>query len=118
SDSRLPISALAGKSVLAIAGIGNPVAFFSQLAEVGARVIPQEFSDHHAFGVDDVARILGRGEQFDYVVCTLKDAVKLGPLWPPGAPALWYVSLAVRFESGEAELEDLLMRPRGRIDVA
>jgi tetraacyldisaccharide 4'-kinase len=43
-------------------------------------------------------------------VCTLKDAVKLGPLWPRGAPALWYVSQRVVVERGERVLADALGR--------
>jgi tetraacyldisaccharide 4'-kinase len=34
------------------------------------------------------------------VVCTLKDAVKLAPLWPPSALPLWYVSQRAEVEHG------------------
>ncbi|CAA9291531.1 MAG: hypothetical protein AVDCRST_MAG11-147, partial [uncultured Gemmatimonadaceae bacterium] len=37
-------------------------------------------------------------------VCTLKDAVKLAPLWPRGAGALWYLSQRVTVERGADEL--------------
>ena len=43
-------------------------------------------------------------------MCTLKDAVKLGPLWPRGGPTLWYVSQRVTVERGERVLEDSLGR--------
>ena len=36
----------------------------------------------------------------DWLVCTLKDAVKLGPRWPRLAPPLWYVSQHVMVERG------------------
>jgi tetraacyldisaccharide 4'-kinase len=34
------------------------------------------------------------------VICTLKDAVKLGGLWPREGEPLWYVSQRVEFERG------------------
>ncbi|MDO8503038.1 MAG: tetraacyldisaccharide 4'-kinase [Gemmatimonadaceae bacterium] len=108
---------LAGKRVLAVAAVGNPAAFFVQLESLGARVDGRSFPDHHAFTRDDVATILETAATCDYVICTLKDAVKLGPLWPAGNTALWYVSLAVGIESGGSAIDRLLMRLRGRIDV-
>ena len=44
----------------------------------------------------------------EWVVCTLKDAVKLGPLWPRLAPPLWYVSQQVMVERGVGGLEHIL----------
>ena len=53
----------------------------------------------------DLAR---RGRAADLVVCTLKDAVKLGPLWPREAAPLWYVSQRVTIERGWEELDRVL----------
>ena len=47
-------------------------------------------------------------EQAAFVVCTLKDAVKLAPLWPRGGPSLWYLTQQVILERGRAEMERLL----------
>ena len=104
------IGALTGARVLGVSGIGDPRAFEAQLQQAGARVEPAAYSDHHAFTEADVARLVRRAEQVDRVVCTLKDAVKLGPLWPRQAPALWYVSQRVTVERGGSVLEDLLDR--------
>ena len=60
-----------------------PSRSFAQLRSLGAVVTPMALPDHHAFTAarraesarDDVSG-------FECVVCTLKDAVKLGPLWP------------------------------------
>jgi tetraacyldisaccharide 4'-kinase len=41
------------------------------------------------------------------VVCTLKDLVKLGPLWPGPSP-LWYVSQRVDVETGADALDAVL----------
>lgn len=117
SAGALPVDVIGGKSLTAIAAVGNPRAFFKQLEAKGAIVRPVEFPDHHAFTAVDVARILDLATGCDYIICTLKDAVKLEHLWPAGSAPLWYVSLAVHIESGEAEIDELLMRLKGRIDV-
>jgi tetraacyldisaccharide 4'-kinase len=99
---------LNGARVLAAAAIGNPRAFAAQLAMFGARIALAAERDHHAFSADDAAVLAHRAEGFDYVVCTLKDAVKLGPLWPREAPPLWYLSQRVEVESGADQLERIL----------
>ena len=107
---RIPVSMLAGKRIVAIAAIGNPRAFFDQLSGLGAIVTPRSFPDHHAFSREDIDAAIQTDDPVDYIVCTLKDAVKLAPLWPAGAKPLWYVSLAVRVERGDSVIDALLMR--------
>ncbi|MEO8575542.1 MAG: tetraacyldisaccharide 4'-kinase [Gemmatimonadales bacterium] len=114
---RMPAPMIAGKNVLGIAAVGNPSAFFRQLNSLGATLTPMAYPDHHDFTAAEIGEISRKSADFDYVVCTLKDAVKLGPVWPASNPPLWYVSLAVLVESGEAEIDDLLMRLKGRIAV-
>jgi tetraacyldisaccharide 4'-kinase len=110
---RLDTTVLREKRVLAVAAIGSPRAFFRQLEEVGARLVTLEFPDHHAFTLSDIAEITDRAGACDYVVCTLKDAVKLGPQWPADAGPLWYVSLSVNVERGEAAIGEILSRLDG-----
>lgn len=105
SGHREPLSWLAGREVTAVAAIGAPDAFFAQLAAQGAVVAPLAFPDHHAFDAADVARIASSGASRAGVVCTLKDAVKLGPLWPSSGPPLWYVSQRAVVERGGAALD-------------
>lgn len=102
--------ALAGARVLAVSGIGDPRAFEDQLRAAGAEVDTAAFADHHAYTSADADALAGRARAVDRVVCTLKDAVKLGPRWPRGAPTLWYVSQRVTVERGEGVLEDSLGR--------
>ncbi len=104
----MPVSAIAGKRILAIAAIGNPGAFFRQLESLGASVVPLRFPDHHAFTSRDVRKIANFMGGLDFVVCTLKDAVKLAPIWPAGEAPLWYVSMSVEAVSGEAALDEML----------
>lgn len=112
-ERKLEMRALRGKSVLAIAAIGNPRAFFRQLETCGARVVQQEFTDHHSFTRAEIEKLASRSSQFDYVLCTLKDAVKLGVEWPADASPLWYVSLSVNVDSGEAAIDEIFSRVAG-----
>lgn len=104
------LNSIRSKRVLAVAALGNPEAFFRQLEAAGAHVTRMRYRDHHAFSADDVARITSAGVRHDHVICTLKDAVKLGPIWPDGQAPLWYVSLSVEVESGAAVLDEMLTR--------
>jgi tetraacyldisaccharide 4'-kinase len=106
-SSGVDASVIRGESVLAISGIGNPDAFNAQLAARGARVVAQVFRDHHRFTTVEAAALAARATQFDRAICTLKDAVKLGPLWPGPSP-LWYVSQRVVVEQGGDALDAVL----------
>lgn len=106
STDVLPLAALAGRDVRAVSGIGDPDAFHAQLRALGARVDAYVWPDHHEFSDADVARVAAvpRGA---LVICTLKDAVKLAPRWPPPTP-LWYLSQQVIVDRGEGGVERVL----------
>lgn len=106
----LPVDVLAGCQVLAISAIGAPGPFARQLESLGAVVSSASFPDHHAFTAQDAAVLAARAAEVDRAVCTLKDAVKLAPLWPRHAPPLWYLSQAVEVERGAAPLHEALRR--------
>lgn len=112
SGAARDVSALGGVRVLAVSGIGAPEAFAAQLAGAGAQVTPVTYGDHHAYSADDARVLAARAqtEGFALVVCTLKDAVKLAPLWPRQGPPLWYLSQAVSVERGGEVLTALLDR--------
>ena len=107
-SERRPIASLNGERVTAVAAIGDPSAFFRQLAAHAAEVREVSWRDHHRFTASDVARIVAESHGSARVVCTLKDAVKLRDLWPRTAPALWYVSQRVIVERGVGGIEQLL----------
>ena len=69
-----------GKTVHAIAGIGNPARFFHQLSDLGLTIIEHAFSDHHAFSSADFVAF-----QNDTLLLTEKDAVKCVSLSLPNA---------------------------------
>ena len=67
----VPLSALAGKRVHAVAGIGDPERFFDMLRGHGIAVVPHAFGDHHRYNAGD----LRFGSDLP-VLMTEKDAVK------------------------------------------
>ncbi len=70
-EEQMELSELIGKRVHAVAGIGNPHRFFSQLEQLGLVVEAHPFPDHHAYSADDF-----QFAKDDIVLMTEKDAVK------------------------------------------
>ena len=71
NQNTVELKAFAGKQVHAIAGIGNPKRFFSQLKSLGINPTTHAFADHYAYKPEDI----------DFkddlpVLMTEKDAVK------------------------------------------
>lgn len=105
-----PLGMLAGRSVAAFCGIGNPEGFRRTLDQCGYRTaVFREFADHHRFGPRDVESLdaWAGSAPVDAVVCTGKDLVKLSRPAIGGRP-LWAVTIAVGFRQGCAELEERL----------
>lgn len=106
--SRSPNPADGAGRVLAVSAIGDPAAFLQQLRQGGRDATPLPFADHHAFTARDVQRIIAAAATCTSVVCTLKDAVKLGPIWPGDAVPLWYLPQSVVPRDGAAALDALV----------
>ncbi len=72
---------LAGRKVLAFAGIGRPEKFFATLAELGAEITEtRAFPDHHPYRATELRDLRERAHGLDAVlVTTEKDAVRLAP---------------------------------------
>ncbi|HEX3534332.1 MAG TPA: tetraacyldisaccharide 4'-kinase [Gemmatimonadaceae bacterium] len=104
----LPLHALRGADLTAIAAIARPESFFRQLTELGAVVRPHSFADHHAFTRKEARYLAAQASSSDFVVCTLKDAVKLESMWPAEAGSLWYVSQRLKIEDGQANIDRML----------
>jgi tetraacyldisaccharide 4'-kinase len=112
-----PLASIRGVRVLAIAGVGNANAFGDQVRDAGALVRMRGFPDHHPFTEADARALASDLSPGEMALCTLKDAVKLLPLWPREAPPIGYVSQAVIVEeNGEAidAILDLVMHTRLR----
>jgi tetraacyldisaccharide 4'-kinase len=99
-----PIEQFAGRTVNAVAAIGNPVRFFDLLRGAGIRVIAHSHPDHARLGPAD----LEFDDGFDVFV-TEKDAVKLDRR---RHAACWYVPVDVRLPEAEAWLDRLETRLR------
>jgi tetraacyldisaccharide 4'-kinase len=104
----LPLHVVNGAELMAIAAIANPESFFKQLTELGAIVRPHAFPDHHAFNRREARALADSAMSSDFVVCTLKDAVKLESVWPPQAGSLWYVSQRLKIEEGQGHIDKML----------
>ncbi len=72
---------LAGRKVLAFAGIGRPEKFFATLAELGAELAEtRAFPDHHPYLAAELRELRARAQALDAIlVTTEKDAVRLAP---------------------------------------
>lgn len=111
SVARHPVSWLRGQRLSVVSGIGDPTSFEAQIAAAGGLLGPvRRFPDHHSYTSADVAQLVRDAEGSSGVICTLKDAVKLGPLWPREAPVLWYLSQSVVVERGADVLDRALTR--------
>ena len=87
-----PAEVLAGRRVLAFAGIGRPQGLADTLSEAGAEVVDSRwFPDHHVYTRADLQQVVAAAEAAEAVpATTAKDATKL----PPDAP-VWVVEAAM-----------------------
>ncbi len=71
--------ALAGRRVLAFAGMGRPDKLFVTLSAAGAELVGREvFADHHRYRRSEVEGLLARAARADALcITTTKDAVRL-----------------------------------------
>ena len=90
---QLPLDAFAGRTVHAVAAIGNPRGFFELLEAHKLTVIPHAFADH--------AHLSRKELEFGdahAVIMTEKDAVKCEKIAPANS---WYLTVAVEIAAGE-----------------
>ena len=104
-----PLASLAGREVVALAGIARPERLAATLARAGAVVRDAlHFPDHHPYGADDIAAVV-RTARAAAVVTTEKDLAKLGGA--PGLESLRALRVGLEVERGEALVELLAGRP-------
>ncbi len=100
--------AIAGKKVLAFAGIGRPEKFFASLEQLGCDVAARvSFPDHHAYDVDEIMQLVEKAAAGGAIpVTTAKDAARL----PADArPMIQVLKAGVSF--AEPEALDALLQP-------
>lgn len=93
-----------GKLLHAVAGIGHPSRFFSQLNALGLKVTEHPFPDHHAYQPHEL-----QFEDAGEILMTEKDAVKCAAFAPDNA---W--ALVVDAEADAALGEKVLEKIRNR----
>jgi len=98
-SERVALPALAGKRIVAAAGIGNPGRFFAMLRAAGLDVAELALPDHHDFLDDPFARL-----DADLILITEKDAVKCGQIENlKNDPRLWVVPVTAQLDAALAE---------------
>ncbi|HEX7966015.1 MAG TPA: tetraacyldisaccharide 4'-kinase [Gammaproteobacteria bacterium] len=104
---RKPLSASAGQSVHAVAGIGNPEQFFATLRAAGLTVDGRALPDH----AQPLPADLEFGDKLP-VFMTEKDAVKCAGMT---LPRHWYLEAAAEFDAAEAVrlLDDITRKLKG-----
>lgn len=72
---------LAGRRLLAFAGIGRPEKFFASLRQIGAEPLAcRAFADHHRYRPDELAALRAEAARLDArLVTTEKDLLRLPP---------------------------------------
>ena len=100
------LSELNGCKVIAFCGIGNSNAFFELVASLGADIVERVvWPDHHAYSAEDVHALqekVASREHIDFVICTMKDLVKLQVANLSGKPLVALrISMAFQ-EEGES----------------
>jgi tetraacyldisaccharide 4'-kinase len=111
-QQRVPLSVLAetmaGKRIVAAAGIGNPARFFAMLHAAGLAIRELPLPDHHDF-MDDPFQ----GLDADLILITEKDAVKCRQLEHlNNDPRLWVVPVAAQIDPALAAY--IVEKCRGR----
>ncbi len=112
--------ALAGRDVLAFAGIGRPEKFLATLGTIGARVATSRaFPDHHPYADGELRNLLREAEAAGLILATTeKDAVRL-PAWFRREAGERLVVLPVTLAfADEAALDALLAQVKVRYAVS
>lgn len=96
---------LAGGTIAAVAGIGNPDRFFDHLRSLGLEFRPHAFPDHHPFTAEDLQRL-----DAEWVLMTEKDAIKCARF---ADDRMWMLPVRAEVECGL--LEAVLKRIESRM---
>lgn len=101
---------LAGQTVAAFCGIGNPPAFRRTLTNLGYHVVAwREFPDHYAYTREDLQSLSDWSAEYRAAafLCTEKDLVKIG-VSRIGPTPLWAVRIGLEIMAGRETLESRL----------
>ena len=105
-------ASLAGRRVLAFAGIADPGKFFATLEACGIpAAVRRRFPDHHPYGPREIAELVATAEQEGLVLTTTeKDMARLGGEPAAKTLALMAVPLPVTLQFRDPDAVDVLLR--------
>jgi tetraacyldisaccharide 4'-kinase len=97
--------AVAGRKVVAFAGIGRPEKFFATMEAMGADVVERHaFADHHFYRGEEIERLRVRAQtQGAVLVTTEKDAVRLPPA-QHDTPRIYVIPVTLVFDDAAAAI--------------
>jgi len=101
-DVRSAANRFVGRTVHALAGIGNPERFFATLGALKIDAVAHAFPDHHGFTAADL--VFPGAEA---ILMTEKDAVKCAPF---ADARCWYLPVRARVDSALFELVENAIR--------
>jgi tetraacyldisaccharide 4'-kinase len=105
-----PLCLLAGRKIVAVAGIGNPEPFYRMVSEGEGEILDVlEFPDHHSYSSEDWQRINHAGRNADLIVTTEKDIIKLVH-FPFAREKLLALRVAMVVENGDAVIQSIVDR--------
>ncbi len=100
------------QKVLAFAGIGNPNSFLTTLCSLGVEVVAHHWwPDHHLYHRKDIEFLADsqRFPQYDIMLTTEKDAVKLGDLSNVNVDRIGVVKISIDFvDDDDRILQELI----------
>lgn len=100
-EKKMELSQIVGKDVIAVAGIGSPVAFFDLLVSLGCNLIKKvSFPDHHLYTAKELENLIFEAKAHNAIIITTeKDMVKARRV--VDYDRLLYLEIQVDFLSGE-----------------
>lgn len=104
-DQRKTLEQFVGQTIIAMAGVGNPDRFFSQLETKGLTIQPHPFEDHHLFQEQDLHLF-----ENQTILMTEKDAIKCRRL--KGISNAWYAPGNLEIDSSFFKQIDLALNQR------
>jgi tetraacyldisaccharide 4'-kinase len=115
---------LAGRKVLALAGLAAPGGFVATADGLGAEVVDVlEFPDHYWYTADDLARVVAhaRDKGAEAVLTTEKDWVRIRDIprgqWPRGDMPFWVLSVRLDMGADRGALVQALADTLKRVAV-
>lgn len=109
---KIPLEALRGKKIAAIAGIANPLSFEAFLVQLGAEILcSKHFPDHHRFADEELIDFVNhaQSEGVEMILTTEKDAVRLPRLANCRVPMM-FLRVEIDILSGHESFDQCITR--------